>query len=151
MAKASSASLSALSTVSALQAGAHVSDDDDFEATQIAVRRRPVWKLQLPMSSRPVDVSATVVLLGRRPDSDSSVPDAQLIPVADGTRTISKNHARLDLVDGVWNITDLGSTNGVVLLGAGGEETELTPGIPVPVTERFLLGDAELGLTSASN
>lgn len=139
---------SAMAAVSAQVADAPAELDDDLESTMLAVRRRPTWRLQLPMSARPVDVTGTSVVLGRRPAASDGPAGAQLVPVADGTRTISKTHARLDLVDGVWMITDLGSTNGVVLLGDGGEETELAAHATAAVTETFLLGDAELRLTS---
>lgn len=139
---------SAMAAVSAQSDEAVDDDDDDFEETVLAVRRRPVWRLQLPMSSRPVDVTATTVLLGRKPSALGAPTDAQLVPVADGTRTVSKTHARLDLVDQRWMITDLGSTNGIVLIGENGEENELDSHVTTPLTERFLLGDAEFSLTS---
>ena len=84
------------------------------------------------------------MILGRKPDDEPEFPSAQLISVADGTRTISKTHAVLALVDGAWTITDLGSTNGVVLIDEDGSERELEPHQPAVLTKRFLLGDAEL-------
>lgn len=144
---------SAMSTVSAQQGtlGLPMDQPDDFEHTELSSRHRPSWMLQLPMSARPVEVTGTVVLLGRKPMADDAHPGAQLIPVADGTRTVSKTHARLELVRGQWKITDLGSTNGVVLFDADGAETEIDANVPAAVTERFLLGDAELRITQRSS
>ncbi len=138
----------AAAEAAAHEAAANEPADEDFdEATQLAVRRRTtVWTLGLPMG-RSVELTGTVVLLGRRPDAGDS--DAQLVPVQDGTRTVSKTHARLELLDGSWHIVDLDSTNGVVLLGADGGETEIAPQQRVALTERFLLGDAEFTLAGA--
>lgn len=140
---------SAMSTVSAQQGttGMPGEEDEDFDHTELSSRHRTSWLLELPLSARPVEVTGTVVLLGRKPTADAEHPDAQLIPVADGTRTVSKTHARLELVRGQWKITDLGSTNGVVLFGADGTETEIEANTPSVVTERFLLGDAELRIS----
>ncbi|HET8928822.1 MAG TPA: FHA domain-containing protein [Microbacterium sp.] len=65
---------------------------------------------------------------------------------SDGTRTVSKSHARLEPNAVGWMIVDLDSTNGVVLVGEDGVETDLEPGVAAPLTERSLLGDAELHL-----
>lgn len=119
--------------------------EDDLESTILAVRRRPVWHLHLPSAPRPIDLTAAVVLLGRKPVGDGG---AQLVPVLDDTRTVSKTHARLELIDGEWFITDLGSTNGIVLFDEFGGETEIATDTATPLTERFLLGDAELRLTA---
>ncbi|WP_433674966.1 DUF5684 domain-containing protein [Microbacterium gorillae] len=122
-------------------------DDDDFEATELASRRRPVWTLTPPLGGD-IALTSEAIVLGRRPaESDERV---QNVPVADGTRTVSKTHARLDLIDGVWWITDLASTNGVFLIDESGAEQELRPGIPAVLTERFLLGDAELRISRAT-
>jgi hypothetical protein len=126
---------------------AALDDGDDFEATQLASRRRPVWSLTPPLGGE-ILLTAEAVVLGRRPaESDERI---QNVPVADGTRTVSKTHARLDLIDGVWWITDLASTNGVFLIDESGAEQELRSGIPAVLTERFLLGDAELRIIRAT-
>ena len=88
---------------------------------------------------RPVDV-------GRRPAADPSFPGAQLVAVTDPTRTVSKTHARLERRGDAWHITDLGSTNGVLLPSLLGTDIEVEPGTDAEVSERFLLGDAALRL-----
>lgn len=138
---------SALSSVSASQdTGLAPLDDFPDDATEIAVRNKPQWVLITPMGA-PVTLTADRVVLGRKPVAEAPHEDAQVVPVPDGTRTVSKTHALLELVGTTWTITDLGSTNGVVLFDAQGGETELQANNPAVVTERFLLGDAELRLS----
>ncbi|QLD12182.1 DUF5684 domain-containing protein [Microbacterium oleivorans] len=119
--------------------------DDESEAdhTVVVARRRVFWQLVLP-DAAVVPLSADVVIVGRQPAPDPDFPRAQLVAIADGTRTVSKTHARLELRSGLWHITDLHSTNGVVLTSFLGTEIELEPGSDAPAGERFLLGDAEL-------
>ena len=59
---------------------------------------------------------------------------------------MSKTHARLELRDDRWYITDLDSTNGVLFATLIGTEVEATPGVEIEAGERFLLGDAEVRL-----
>jgi len=87
----------------------------------------------------PLD-SASVVL-GRAPGR--KVEGSPALAVPDDTKTLSKVHARLDRDGEVWSITDLGSTNGVVI-GEGAEERTLGANESAVVTGRFVLG--ELGL-----
>jgi len=120
--------------------------DEVFDETVIAPRRRIDWTL-IPPNGAPIRLTSPVLIVGRRPASDPAYPQAQLIEISDETRTVSKTHARLELAAGAWSITDLGSTNGVVLVGDEGTEIDLPAGAPRPAGERFLLGDAELRLT----
>ncbi|MBV0894035.1 DUF5684 domain-containing protein [Microbacterium sp. NC79] len=140
----------ARTSVSAHHANAGVPSDEGIDdQTIVAARRRSTWNLQLPVGTS-VALTSDYVILGRKPDDEPEFPSAQLISVADGTRTISKTHAVLALVDGAWTITDLGSTNGVVLIDESGAERELAPHQPAVLTTRFLLGDAELRIEAAS-
>jgi len=120
--------------------------EDDIDATVIARRVvRATWEL-VPASGSPVPLTAPVVILGRRPSADAGFPGAQLVPVEDDARTVSKTHARIELVDGAWVITDLASTNGVLVRTLMGEEVEVEPGAQIDAGERFFLGDAEFHL-----
>ncbi|WP_051191888.1 DUF5684 domain-containing protein [Microbacterium luticocti] len=143
------APMSARSSVSALRGEPELPEppeaDAVFDETVIAARKRPAWVL-LPPLGAPIPVHQEVLVLGRRPSFDPAFPAAQLVPIADETRTMSKTHARLELDGGTWVITDLDSTNGVVLIDDDGTEIEVAPGRPMPIVERFLLGDAELSL-----
>lgn len=120
-------------------------EDGDLDQTVMVHRRRTEWEL-VPPGGAPVAISSEVVILGRRPSADGAYPSAQLLPLIDETRTVSKTHARLELTQDGWVITDLASTNGVLLTTEDGAEQEAASGVPLPVGERFHLGDAEVRL-----
>ncbi|SFR94288.1 FHA domain-containing protein [Microbacterium sp. cf046] len=133
---------SARSTVSAQHTKSEI-PEEPIDETIITRRRRTDWSLILP-SGAAVPITAEVVLLGRKPSPDRAYPEAQLIPIDDGT--VSKTHARLALRADHWYVTDLGSTNGVLFATLMGTEVEATPGEEVEAGERFYLGDAEVRL-----
>jgi hypothetical protein len=116
------------------------SDDLEDESTVISGRRFSPWVLETDGSDR-VAIDRPVVILGRNPAEDPKFPDAQLVSVRDARKTVSKSHARIEFAAGAWTVTDLGSTNGVVLITPTGEETEITSGSKVPLTDEFLLGE----------
>lgn len=128
------------STVITGRAPAFDDAENDFDATVISSRRVQPCVFETDEGQR-VILTHPVVLLGRNPSRGRTHPDAQLVEVVDPGKTVSKTHARLELVDGAWIITDLHSTNGVVLTGAGGLETELDPGASGAVSADFLLGE----------
>ncbi|MET0736534.1 MAG: DUF5684 domain-containing protein [Microbacterium sp.] len=121
--------------------------EEPLEETVVARRRRTQWSL-VPPSGEAVAIGSEVVLLGRRPAHDPEFPGAQLISIDD--ETVSKTHARLELRDDAWYVTDLGSTNGIVLSTQLGTEVEATPGVEVEAGERFLLGDAQIRLVRSA-
>ncbi|ODT26572.1 MAG: hypothetical protein ABS63_11285 [Microbacterium sp. SCN 70-27] len=82
----------------------------------------------------------------RRPAGDAAYPNAQLVAVQDGARTVSKTHARIELRGDAWIVTDLGSTNGVLVRTLMGDEVEVEPGGQLDAGERFFLGDEEFHL-----
>ena len=135
----------------AAPAAGPVTDDDPFaddvlDQTVIARRSvRPVWEL-VPASGSPVPLSASVVILGRRPSSDPAYPAAQLVAVPGDARTVSKTHARIELRGDAWTVTDLGSTNGVLVRTLMGDEVEVEAGGQLDAGERFFLGDEEFHL-----
>ncbi|APF35003.1 DUF5684 domain-containing protein [Microbacterium paludicola] len=122
---------------------AEVPDDGEIDHTVVVARRRVYWQLVLP-DGEVAPLTGDVAIVGRQPAPDPAYPRAQLVAIEDRTRTVSKTHARLELRSGLWHITDLHSTNGVVLTNFLGTEIELEPGSDAPAGERFLLGDAEL-------
>ncbi|MCP2638043.1 DUF5684 domain-containing protein [Microbacterium sp. HD4P20] len=135
---------SARTSVSAQHVRPEIPDDDDvMDETIIARRRRTHWSL-VPPTGDPVEIGSEVVILGRRPAADPAHPGAQLIAIQDGT--VSKTHARLQLRDDRWYVTDLGSTNGVLFATLMGTEIEAPSGVEVEAGDRFLLGDAEVRL-----
>ncbi|MEV8267999.1 DUF5684 domain-containing protein [Microbacterium sp. NPDC076911] len=117
--------------------------EDVLDETIIARRRRTNWSIVLP-TGEPVALGSTTVLLGRRPAADPQYPTAQLVSIDDGT--VSKTHARLELKNDRWFITDLASTNGVVFATLVGTEVEASPGEETEAGDRFMLGDAEVRL-----
>ncbi|WP_243075605.1 DUF5684 domain-containing protein [Microbacterium sp. SS28] len=137
---------SALASVSAQHTRPHIPEEDDLEETIVARRKRTAWVLVGPTGTR-VPLTSEAVILGRRPVRDPEFPGAQLVSLDDDTRTISKTHARLELRDDRWYITDLDSTNGVLFTTVMGTEVAATPGEATEAGERFLLGDAEVSLS----
>ncbi|MFG6492947.1 DUF5684 domain-containing protein [Microbacterium sp. P03] len=119
------------------QPGEH---DPDHDTATAVVDRRPRVRWELVIDDgRSYELSAPVVVLGRRPVG--AEPGVQYLAVADTSRSVSKEHARLTLEGERWAITDLGSTNGVFVLDDSGAERELTAHEKVAVAERASLGD----------
>lgn len=83
-------------------------------------------------------------ILGRTPSHTSGKESDLLLGIEDDTGTVSRTHARLDFVDGAWVVTDLNSTNGVLVFDPVLGERELGSGESATVTGKFLLGDREL-------
>ena len=69
-----------------------------------------------------------------------------LLFVAGDARTVSKTHARIEQRGESWIVTDLGSTNGVLVRTLMGDEVEVEPGAQLDAGERFFLGDEEFHL-----
>ena len=118
----------------------------DVDKTVVGRRRRaPIWSLTAE-GSKSIKLVGTSALIGRNPASTAEYPRAQLVTLADPDKTVSKTHAHLSLADGRWSITDLNSTNGVYLMSASEDETEIEIGIRVEATESFRLGDLTINL-----
>ena len=119
-------------------------DDVDVDET-IIVDRRPRIRSVLQVEAGPaIPLTADVVVLGRRPSTGE--PGVQDLAVPDTTRTLSKVHARLQRDEGGWVITDLESTNGVVIVGDDGTETLLERGASAPASGRFILGKVAMSI-----
>jgi pSer/pThr/pTyr-binding forkhead associated (FHA) protein len=75
-------------------------------------------------------VRGPVVNIGRGEFNDIALPDA----------SISANHAKLQLKEGIWVLTDLGSTNGSRVDGeAVRGDVALSPGVQITLGEVLLL------------
>ncbi len=128
---------------------ADVADPLD-ESTQTArprSRRRGDWTLGLP-DGKMVSLTSRTVVLGRKPSNADDM--TQYVAVVDETRTMSKEHARLDWTVTGWTLTDLDSTNGVTLVHDDGRLERLPGGGTASVPSRFRLGDASLELRPVS-
>jgi hypothetical protein len=124
-------------------------DDEqgDVEATVVVDRTpRRTWRLELD-DGDVLTLSGDVVVLGRNPTADGG---EQRLAVPDRTRTLSKTHARLARRDGGWTITDLGSTNGVLIVDSAGDEVLIDPHRETPVLGRFVLGEVGMRVTEGS-
>jgi len=128
--------------------GAEADELDELdERTAVAARRLGVWRLLMP-DGLVLALPGDTVVLGRAPVIPAAAPDARPLVVRDGTRTVSKTHALLRHGSEGWTITDLGSTNGILVVDASGGQTEAPAGVPVrlPPSGVFYLGDAKLVL-----
>ncbi len=94
-------------------------------------RREQQWTLTLHDDSV-IYVSGTL-LLGRDPARVEHWEGASLLRVNDPEKSVSKTHAAVDGSGDELRITDLFSTNGVVVIGADGTERPLEPGVAVSV------------------
>jgi hypothetical protein len=124
-----------------------VADDEDEVDRTIAIERRPAvpWRL-VTDEGHVIPLRARRILLGRKPVAPNNEVAAVAVP--DATKTLSKNHARLELSDdGVWMVFDLDSTNGVIVIDDDGTETLLPPGGSAPVPGRFMLGTVAMRVT----
>jgi pSer/pThr/pTyr-binding forkhead associated (FHA) protein len=76
---------------------------------------------------------------------------ADLLPVDDPARSVSKTHAVLEVVEEGMLLTDLHSTNGVSVLDAAGTPTALSPGVALPVVAgtTVLFGSYRVQLVTA--
>ncbi|MEV7873574.1 FHA domain-containing protein [Microbacterium sp. NPDC089188] len=121
--------------------------DESTQTARPRSRRRGEWTVALPDGAA-VALTGRTVVLGRKPsNADESV---QYVAVHDDSRTMSKEHARLDWTVTGWTITDLDSTNGVTLVHDDGRVERLSGGATAPVPTRFRLGDAGLEVRPAA-
>ena len=74
-----------------------------------------------------------LVLLGRNPQPQPGEEDAQLIKLADETRTVSKSHLAVGLDGSGAYVVDRGSTNGSTVTAPNGTITRCQAGDLVPV------------------
>lgn len=123
--------------------GSGVSSDDDEPSSAPKVVRSISQEDRGPLANgwvavlddgREIHVS-TLVLLGRNPQARPGEDDAELIKVADESRTVSKTHLALGVDASGMYVMDRGSTNGSTVTNAGGFSTPCPAGDIVPVAE----------------
>lgn len=128
--------------------------DDDHDRTHVRGDTHPpvtvaILRIRLD-DGRDIELDRTV-LIGRNPAGHPGEDTAQLVPVADPGRSISKTHLHLLAGNGgIW-VTDRDSTNGSSVTTpdgirtalAAGEPTHVRPGSTVHFGDRsFYLGQA---------
>ena len=69
-----------------------------------------------------------LVLLGRNPQPQPGEEDAQLIKIADETRTVSKLHLAIGVDEAGLYVVDRGSTNGSTVTNPSGQSRRCCPG-----------------------
>lgn len=104
-----------------------IADALDAE-TRLSTPRREtsVWQLSLP-GNEAVSIAGAVII-GRDPVRTDRWPDAQLLPVADPAKSVSKTHAMFEIDGGRLWVHDLDSTNGVFVAAPGLEVIQVDPG-----------------------
>jgi hypothetical protein len=111
--------------------------DDEVERTILAPRRRPAWTLTGPDGiPHPIRVPT---LIGRAPHRPADRPGLELLSLVDETKSLSKSHAIIAPDGESFTVEDIGSTNGVLLIGADGSETELPSGRAVTIERGSVL------------
>ena len=73
------------------------------------------------------------VVFGRAPSAPAGYDGAHCVEVVDPDRSVSSSHAVFDVHGGAARVTDLGSTNGTVVVLADGRELQAEAGVPVVV------------------
>jgi hypothetical protein len=93
-----------------------------------------------------------LVLLGRNPQPNAGEEDAQLIKIADETRTVSKSHLAVGVDAGGVYVVDRGSTNGSTVSTTNGMSARCKAGEMVRVGEGAIIsiGDHWLEITRGS-
>ncbi len=99
------------------------------------------WQLKLA-DGQSIEATGSMVL-GRDPAPVAVRPHATRVPVTDAAKSVSKTHAIIDVEDTQLAVTDLHSTNGVIVTDPDGTQTDLPPGGRAVLHEgsRLMLGE----------
>jgi uncharacterized RDD family membrane protein YckC len=122
----------------------------DATAVHVAAQRSG-WRAVLD-DGRAIEVDG-LVLLGRNPQPQPGEEDAQLIKIADETRTVSKSHLAIGLDAAGIYVVDRGSTNGSTVTDPGGSSNRCRVSEPVYVGEDTIvsIGDHWLRIERAAD
>ena len=91
-----------------------------------AMRTSRAWTIALD-DGRSIDVEGPL-LLGRNPQPQPGEENAQLVTLADETRTVSKSHLAIGVDAAGLYVVDRGSTNGSVITTPEGASARCRPG-----------------------
>lgn len=114
--------------------------DDNVDDRTVVVSAPIRWGLELP-GGEVLELLGDDLIVGRKPER---MDGAELLSLADPTRTVSKSHARLRFDGEGWSVEDLNSTNGLSAADDSGTLTPLAPGQAHAVPERMVLGTLEV-------
>ncbi|MCU1413964.1 MAG: hypothetical protein JWN80_1304 [Microbacteriaceae bacterium] len=105
----------------------------------------PGWRLEVPGSGSIVVDSS--VFVGRNPVAAPGFADGAVLAVVDPDKSLSKTHALFE-ADGadLW-VTDLHSTNGIVVTLRDGSETLLEAGVRTAVPDGASVSLGSLAIT----
>jgi hypothetical protein len=95
---------------------------DDVTRAAPPRKSRAGWWLVLPDGNEHALLQSTVV--GRQPSTLDGVSETLMLTDPDGL--MSKSHAVFEVVSGDLFVRDLGSTNGVVIIGSDDSETKVS-------------------------
>jgi uncharacterized RDD family membrane protein YckC len=131
----------------------HRAPADEFEDQTSVAPRSPYvqdWSILLD-DGRRIALDG-LVLLGRNPQPKAGEEDAQLIKIADETRTVSKSHLAVGVDAGGVYVVDRGSTNGSTVSTTNGMSARCKAGEMVRVGEGAIIsiGDHWLEITRGS-
>jgi uncharacterized RDD family membrane protein YckC len=131
----------------AYEDAAVVSDFSDQSASAPGSSYVQDWSILLDDGRRiPLE---GLVLLGRNPQPKAGEEDAQLIKIADETRTVSKSHLAVGVDAGGVYVVDRGSTNGSTVSTTNGMSSRCRAGEMVRVGDGAIvsIGDHWLEIT----
>ncbi|RLP82022.1 FHA domain-containing protein [Mycetocola lacteus] len=110
---------------------------EDLDKTIFVRRASPdLWCL-VPDGGIPIMLEGDAFVIGRNPLSDQALNHVR---IADPGRTVSRTHAFLRRVESSWYITDLDSTNGIVVSASNGTQLLLPSQTEILVNDTFVLG-----------
>jgi hypothetical protein len=100
------------------------------------------WCLVLPGGVGAKAVRGAL-FIGRNPARTRDWPVAELLPIIDPAKSLSKTHALLEVEADVLWVHDLDSTNGVFIVAQNGDTVEVKPGTraAVPADSQLELGE----------
>ena len=116
-------------------------DNDETRIVAPRAQAAAAWRLVLPDGS--ASTVTTAVFVGRNPIRADGDIDGDLLAVADTTKSVSKTHAMVEVIEGRLWVTDLNSTNGVFVTADGMDDVHATPmeRTPVPPGSDIELGE----------
>lgn len=137
-----------VATVAAVDEVADATSNFEIDdATRVSVSRLLAtgWRIALPDGGY-LRIQRTA-LIGRAPATNPRWPDAQLLPIVDPAKSVSKTHAAFELAaDGTLRVHDLDSTNGVYVVSATGEEFDVPVGTGLTIDDGAVVSLGEFDM-----